>query len=367
MNERLLVGNHLAGRLETADRFGIVEELRLGHQVAAHEIPPPCGPRFPLVIFQQLAGKPSDRTGFLAFYQALPQRVAFTVILLRLLLRCDDARPRFVRGMVLDKPVPQRKRRAAVFLVVVGDRRKQCRILGLDPLLIRQNGVHPAPDVGPSRERRECFDFFQRVTVDAGPKALAHHRVQIDEDVSPQQLVYLVFARGVGAHELFERRVLVGTVVIHMHLRIGSQSCVHQIDELLRTWPARRGGRAPRWEDSASRHPPSAEARRGSAGPVRAPRTDRLRCRRSHLHSRAAAGAQSRGPRRTRSRANPVVRCVRLSTWSAAWSRKVSKEWRAIRGTSVSAAARASAVIVGNPPSRSRTTCSRRTPATCTR
>ena len=42
---------------------------------------------------------------------------------------------------------------------------------------------------------------------------------------------------------------------------------------------------------------------------------------------------------------------------------QVSKEWRAIRGTSVSGWRERAPSIVGNPASRSRTTCSRRTPA----
>ena len=213
----------------------------VGHQVAALEEPPPRGPRFPPVIFEQLAGEPPDRSGFFAFCQALPQRLAFAVVLLALRsFAATTLRPRLVRGMVLDEPVAQRQRRPAVFLVVLGDRRKHRRVLRLDPLLVRQHGAHPALDLGPSRERRERFDLLQRVAVDAGPKALAHDRVQIDEDVAPQQLVHRVFARRVGAHELLERRVLVGTVVIDVHLRIGGQSRVHEIDELLRTSPARR-------------------------------------------------------------------------------------------------------------------------------
>ena len=84
----------LAGRLEAADRFGVVEQLLVGHLIAALEEPPPPRPRFPPVILEQLAGEPPDRSGLLAFDQALPQRLALAAVLLvGSLLRFDDAPP----------------------------------------------------------------------------------------------------------------------------------------------------------------------------------------------------------------------------------------------------------------------------------
>jgi endonuclease/exonuclease/phosphatase family metal-dependent hydrolase len=49
--------------------------------------------------------------------------------------------------------------------------------------------------------------------------------------------VHRVFARGVGPHELLERSASRRYVVIHVHLGIGGESRVQQVDELFETSP----------------------------------------------------------------------------------------------------------------------------------
>ena len=82
-------------------------------------------------------------------------------------------------------------------------------------------------------ERRERLDLLQRVTRHARTKSLPNNRVQVHEDLAPQQVVDRVLARAVFGHELFQRSVLVRAVVIHVHSGIGRQSIVNKIDKRL--------------------------------------------------------------------------------------------------------------------------------------
>jgi hypothetical protein len=81
------------------------------------------------------------------------------------------------------------------------------------------------------------LDFLQRITVDTGAKTLPHDRVKIDEHAAAQQLIDFVLARRVRAHQLLDRCVLVGAVMVDMHAGIGGEPRVHEIDELLEYSP----------------------------------------------------------------------------------------------------------------------------------
>src|SRR5262249_50540705 len=93
VDERLLVRDNLAGRREPADRFGVVEELFLGHEVEALEVPPPRWARLARVIFEELAGKPADRPDVFALDQPLPKRSTLAVVFLLLFVALNDGRP----------------------------------------------------------------------------------------------------------------------------------------------------------------------------------------------------------------------------------------------------------------------------------
>ena len=62
---------------------------------------------------------------------------------------------------------------------------------------------------------------------------LADDLVEIDEDLAPQQVVELLLARGVLAHQPLQRGGLVGGVVVDVQVRPRAQPLVDEVDELL--------------------------------------------------------------------------------------------------------------------------------------
>jgi hypothetical protein len=65
------------------------------------------------------------------------------------------------------------------------------------------------------------------------PESLAHHRVEVHEDLPPQQIVHRVLAARVDAHQLRDRRLLVGAVVVHVHAGIPGEALVDEVHEPL--------------------------------------------------------------------------------------------------------------------------------------
>ena len=56
---------------------------------------------------------------------------------------------------------------------------------------------------------------------------------EVDEDVAAEQVVDLLLARAVEAHQALEHDRLVGRVVVDVHVWIGAQALVEEVDELL--------------------------------------------------------------------------------------------------------------------------------------
>ena len=84
-----------------------------------------------------------------------------------------------------------------------------------------------------ARELSERLDLLEGVARDARPQALAHGRVEVHEDLPAQQLVDRVFARRVDAHQLRDRGLLVGAVVVHVHAGIAREPLVDEVHERL--------------------------------------------------------------------------------------------------------------------------------------
>ena len=84
---------------------------------------------------------------------------------------------------------------------------------------------------------------LQRVRLDAGAQPLPHHLQQVDEHLAAEQLVDLLLARRVRAHQPRERRRLVGGVVVDVHVRERAPALGDEVDELLERRDARRRGR----------------------------------------------------------------------------------------------------------------------------
>jgi hypothetical protein len=226
----------LAGRLQLADRLGVVDEIGGRHLVASLEEPPPGWPRLAPVVFEQLSCQPSRRAGRRPLDEGLPQRLAFPVggepVLSEITGR-EGVRPRNGFESLAEKPVAQRQRRATVLLVVGGDRLQSCSIARLHPVLVLEHGERPAAHTRTSLEAGQLFDLLERIPWHPGAKPLADDLVQVDEDLSTQQSVHGILSRRIYAHELGDGRRLVSAVVIDVQVGVTSQALVQKIDERL--------------------------------------------------------------------------------------------------------------------------------------
>ena len=106
----------------------------------------------------------------------------------------------------------------------------------VEPALELDHGLVARADLGLAREE-ELLDLLQPVRLDPGAQPLAHHLQQVDEHLAAQQLVDLLLARRVRAHQPRQRRRLVGRVVVHVHLRELAPALGDEIDELLERRP----------------------------------------------------------------------------------------------------------------------------------
>ena len=98
----------------------------------------------------------------------------------------------------------------------------------------------------PARVKKNFSIVLQRVRLDAGAQALADDLEQVDEHLAAQQLVDLLLARRVRAHQPRERRGLVGGVVVDVHVRDTRAGARGRGRRTPRTRAAPRRGRGPR-------------------------------------------------------------------------------------------------------------------------
>ena len=172
------------------------------------------------------------------------------------------------------------------------------------------------------REAVERLEALDRVALHRRAEALADDLVEVDEPVAAEQLVHLLLARVVAAHEPAQVRRLVGRVVVDVEVRVR----VRGIRGSGR-WSARTPA-APRPRSRRHRRPGSrrhgraaAQPRRGC--PVRAARRGsryRPRPRRGHPRDRGR-GRPGSAPGRARrplvvSRLPSRVRAGSSSSWS---------------------------------------------------
>ena len=123
-------------------------------------------------------------------------------------------------------------------------------------------------------------------------------RSRSTKTLAPQQVVDLVLARAVAAHQPLERGDLVLRVVVDVHVGVLAQPGVHEVDELLERGALLVAVRRVERREARAR-------RRGSPRGTRArrsrPRTGCPRSRRRGRRARARAAARSRRRARARS------------------------------------------------------------------
>ena len=72
-------------------------------------------------------------------------------------------------------------------------------------------------------EAVERLHLLDRVALDRGPERLADRAQQVDQDALAKQLVDLVLARAVAAHQPLERGRFVRRVVVDVQVRVGAR------------------------------------------------------------------------------------------------------------------------------------------------
>ena len=235
VDDRLLDGLALAGRLEPADRLGVLDEL-LGRHLAPVEERPPDRLALAVVVVEQL---PREGAGLVAGReQRLAQRRALGLLRLDR-LRLDRLRrrerPEGVERLLspLEQPVAQEPRGDAVLAVVGGDLVEDPWVAGEHPLLEGDDRGAALLDLRLALERQERLQLLQPVARPRDVQAAADDLVEVDEDAAPEQVVELGLARAVLAHQPAQRRDLVGGVVVDVQRRVGGEPLVDEVDEAL--------------------------------------------------------------------------------------------------------------------------------------
>ena len=132
----------------------------------------------------------------------------------------------------LEQPVAQQPRRLAVLRVVLLDLMEQRVVARLEPLLVHEDRVAAGLELGFARHE-ERLDVLERVPGMRVAQPLADDLEEVDEDAGAQEVVDLVLARAVPAHQPLERGRLVARVVVDVQARVARASLVDEVDEVL--------------------------------------------------------------------------------------------------------------------------------------
>ena len=226
---RLAVGDEPAERVPVRDELLVVEP-------AVEEVLPPLRPLLALVVVEQVREQPVG----VALLGAGEERVAdarpLGVALLRLLAPLALVRrqpPRHLRRPPLEQPAVQLVERDAVLLVVVADPVEERVVAGLEPRLEGGHRLAPAPDLGRALEAEELLDLLDRVARHRRAQRLLRHAEEVDEHLAAEEVVDLLLARAVLAHEPRERGALVRRVVVDVHAREAAAALDDVVDEPL--------------------------------------------------------------------------------------------------------------------------------------
>ena len=140
------------------------------------------------------------------------------------------------------QPIPQGLGRRAIIPIVPLDRgliavRNTGRIRHFEP---RLGACHHPTDVlqrHGSDERIKRFEFLYRIALDAGTNSVAYDGKEIDEDLRAQQIIDLVLARRIAAHQTLHCRRFVGRKMVDVQIGIDLQALRHEVDEALERGP----------------------------------------------------------------------------------------------------------------------------------
>ena len=123
--------------------------------------------------------------------------------------------------------------RAAVLLVVALDLGEERLVARLEPGLERDDRVVAALHLGVALEAVERLDRLDRVARGRGAERLADDAVEVDEHLAAEEVVDLVLARPVLAHQPGQRGALVGGVVVDVQPGVPAAALDEPVDEPL--------------------------------------------------------------------------------------------------------------------------------------
>lgn len=132
------------------------------------------------------------------------------------------------------EPLSEESGRVAVGPVVVLDSLQDGRVRVLEPPLVLDDG-RPGVDDGPDTPAVEIqrLELLEGIRRRPHLDPLAHDAVQVDEHSGAQELVHLVLASAVAAHQPADRRRLVGGEVEHVQIGVLRAAGHDEVDELL--------------------------------------------------------------------------------------------------------------------------------------
>ncbi len=230
---RALLQLRLAGGHEAAERVPVRDVLLVVELLEVEEVLPPLRLLLAAVVVEELREEPAR----LALLRAREERGAdargLGVALLGLLAPLALVRRRAPRDVrpALEEPAVELVGRDAVLAVVGLDPLEERLLAGLEVGLEVVDGLRAAADLGRPLEAEELLDLLQRVARHRGAQGLARDPVEVDEHLAAQEVVDLLLARRVLAHEAGERGALVGGVVVDVHAREAAAALDDVVDE----------------------------------------------------------------------------------------------------------------------------------------
>ena len=197
---------------------------------------PPLRPLLALVVVEEVREEPVG----VALLGAGKKRVAdarpLGVTLLGLLAPLAQLRrqsPGHLGGPPLEQPAMQLVEGDAVLLVVVADPFEKRVVLGVEPGLEGGHRLAAATDVGSALEAEELLDLLDRVAGHRSAQRLLRDAEEVDEHFAAEQIVDLLLARPVLAHEPRKHSALVGRVVVDVQVGEAAAALDDVVDEAL--------------------------------------------------------------------------------------------------------------------------------------
>ncbi len=239
VDERRLLLLGLPEEHEAADRVGVLDQL-VPVEGEVVEPLPPLGLGLAPVVVEKLREQPARIALLRAFEQRGLQLLALAGCgsgLVGWLAALGRGAPRCSVRPQPEQPPVQLVGGAAVLLVVALDVVEDGVVAAFHPFLEAHDRLVSAGDLGGSLEAVDLLDRLDRVAVDRRAQRLLDDAVEVDEHLLAQEVVHLLLAGAVLAHQPRQRRALVGGVVVDVQAGAPPPALDDPVDEALERRP----------------------------------------------------------------------------------------------------------------------------------